>query len=74
MRCGGNGGFRILLGRRITLSSTSRAGRCPIMYLGLDHDLVWLDRNTKMVFQERHYLEHRDRIKDSSRHQWRSVS
>ena len=34
---------------------------------------MWLDRDPELVFQKSHYLEHSDGIKDSSRHQWRSV-
>ncbi len=39
----------------------------------LDYGLVWFDRDVKLVFQKRHNLEDRDRIKYSSRHQWGRV-
>ncbi len=40
----------------------------------LDYGLMRLDDNTKLVLQEGHYLEHSDGVKDSSRHQWSSIS
>ena len=40
----------------------------------LDYGLMRLDDNTKLVLQEGYYLEDSDGIKDSSRHQWNSIS
>jgi hypothetical protein len=34
---------------------------------------MWLDRDMKLVFQERYNLEYRNGIKDPSRHQWSRV-